>query len=333
MQRQRTTYSLERIASSSALLTSALGIYARNIVPSIRTSTNDIVYWASRYNTTFQDELLLFAFRVDGVVAGYAEMLLFREDRILVVDYLALDEAYRRNNAFFEFAHQIQHYLDANDLAYDEVVAEVPSFTESDAPLHYARSLIRLLKLLGFGVLKSHYYQPALGLSNEESLMRATLLIRRNDPQSHIKRETFLRIVNIIYYKHYLRWYQYLPGVNGNEYKAHIDDLFARVGNEAPKKYVEINGSWEWNEASNLHPVAAQPEFAASKPFVIMILVVFGALCCAHALFKLDAVSVALLAVLAVVVVFSVLSVFSAKAGRVFHKVTELLMRLCGKTE
>ena len=258
MQRQRTTYSLERITSSSDLLTRSLAVYAKNVVPSIRTSTNEIAYWAGRYNTTFSDELLLFAFRVDGVVAGFAELLLFREDRILVVDYLALDEAYRRNSAFFEFAHQIQRYLDANSLAYDHAIAEVASFSESDEPLQDARSMIRLLKFLGFGVLKSRYYQPALGLANQESLMRATLLIKRHDPQTKIKRDTFLRLVTIIYYKHYLRWYQNLPGVDGTEYKAHIDRLFARVRDDTPKRFVEINGTWDRDEVS-CHPHPAPP--------------------------------------------------------------------------
>jgi hypothetical protein len=331
MRHSGTTYSTDRIAMPCDDLATALGIYARSTVPSIRTATNDIVYWAAHYNSTFDDELLLFAFRINGVIVGYAELVLFRTARMLVVDYIAIDEACRGNNAFFEFVHQILAYLDANSMAYDHILTEVASFSDSDEPLPEARSLIRLLKLSGFGVLKARYYQPPLGLMNPESRMRATLLIRRDDPQPFIMRETFLHIVNTIYYKHYLRWYEDLPGCGQGEYRKCIDRLFAQVESEAPRGRVEINGSWEWVQDARSAKAPSQRAFLASKPFVVLILAVFAALSCAQAILKLNSTSVALLVVLALVVVFSVFAVFSSHARHVFRDIMAVMVRLSGK--
>jgi hypothetical protein len=324
----RSTYELERIRDPGPALTDALSLYSRHVSSAIRTATNDIVFWASEYNRRFGDELFLFALRLNGQIVGFAEMVFFSEQQLLVIDYMVIKEGHRHHSAFFQFADHIRDYLDTHGVRFNAAVTEIGNFSEGDQPSDESRKLIRLLKLLGFGVLKARYYQPPLGLSNPESLMRSTLMILRDDSRDAIKRETFLRIVRTIYYSHYLRWYEPLPGCDSSAYRKEIDGLFALVESHAPEGSVRINGWPDMCPDQHDGDPAGGLVLASSGAYVAMVLCVILVLAWVGFAFNLGCRSLAVLVVISLVTVLAILSVFSRRAMGVFNKVLASLHRL-----
>jgi hypothetical protein len=70
-----------------------------------------------------------------------------------------------------------------------------------------SRQWVRLLKMANFGVVKCNYYIPRLGDTNFESEMKGILMINTGSEEKLIRKETYLKFVNAIYFKYYLRWY------------------------------------------------------------------------------------------------------------------------------
>lgn len=328
MDHSRATYTLERITGPGPVLTEALRIYSQEMPTSIRTASNDIVYWSDRYEKSFGDELILFAFRLDNELIGFAQLVLFVDEKILVSDYIAIRLGYRRYYVFFQFVEQIRLYLDANQKEYDIAVAEVASFSLQDEPHEDGRVLIRLLKQAGFGVLKARYFQPPLGLRNPESMMRATLMILRNDPADCIQKETFLSIVRLLYYKHYLRWYEPLPGIDLVSYRRQIDKLMAKVEGDLTSDFVKINGHWE-KPVEQTQPY--RPRFWS--PFIYLLFVLAAFAVFSIAWLTIGSRNVLLFALLSLVVVTTILACFSRKSFAVFSKLLNTFSRFFGKTK
>src|SRR6478672_4283157 len=245
MEETRAVYKLRRFTSSTDRdFARALKVYSRFIPPSLKTNTNEIAYWLDNYAKHYEDRLLLYGFYVNQRLVGYSELAWFKEERILIVDYIVIDEQYRKNNVFFEFAEHLRHSIQSEDIDVDYLIAEVASMGELGQAFEYSRALIRLLKFLGLGLVKAPYFQPQLGFSNFESKIRASLMVSTFGLASlpAIGRETYRLFVQTIYYKHYLRWYSMYEG-RASEYKTQLDDLYGQIEEElGEKKKIEING-------------------------------------------------------------------------------------------
>jgi hypothetical protein len=237
------TYTLRRIASSKdPTLVEALAVYTAEIAPTFTTDTNEIVHWLDHYEETFGDSLLVFSLAVRRRIVGFAHMVYFRSEQIVVFDYLVIAQAYRKNNVFFEFVEQIREYFRARSWPVRWIAVEV-ALTYQPRPDAPAALLIRLLKLEGFRVAKAPYYSPLLNFHNLESEMAAVLLLSGDAGISRIKRETYLRIVTTIYYKHYLRWYSIYPTEEQKERARRISILERQIQDSlGHTKSVELNG-------------------------------------------------------------------------------------------
>lgn len=237
------SYSLQRIGSSAdASLAAALAIYVHAIPARYRTDTNEIVHWIDHYEASYGDPLLVFSFCVGRELVGFAQMVYFKAEELVVVDYLVIDSRRRRNNVFFEFVDQVRDYFSAHDWPVTWVAAEV-ALDHSPRPDADGRLLIRLLKLEGFKVVKAPYYQPLLSFNNRESELPAVLLLAGDPGIEQIRRDTFQQIVSTIYIKHYLRWYSNYPAEQQRQRAARIQALEARIDQELKgSKVVKLNG-------------------------------------------------------------------------------------------
>ena len=56
---------------------------------------------------------------------GYAEAAYFPTERLLIFDYLVIDEIYRRNNVFFEFVDHLKRFFEDAHPNYRYAVVEV----------------------------------------------------------------------------------------------------------------------------------------------------------------------------------------------------------------
>lgn len=247
-------YTLKRFSSSSESgFTNALALYIKHTHPSVRTNSNEISYWADNSARYHPNILFLFGFYCENSLIGFSEIAYLSRCKVLAVDYLVIDPAYRKNNVFFEFIEHIKTFIANIRLDVLYVTAEVAKYGHQ-VPPDYSRLIIRLLKFSGFRVAKAAYWQPALGEKNAESLMEAVLMIfpygdiEVSDRQVKITKETFLQIIGSLYFDHYLKWY--MPHVhNLVAYKIKLVELLNIVEKNIKNDFVELNGQ-QWLQNS-----------------------------------------------------------------------------------
>lgn len=206
-----TTYKLRSFRNSKDKgFGDALSIYSKYFDSRSVTDTNEIIYWLNEDYKDFGDSFHCFGLINNTEIIGYAQLAYFKSEKIVFVDYIAIDEKYRRSDAFYVFIYKIKEYIDCEKLSYNYVLAEIVINSHTKEPDRDSKTLIRLLKMCGFGVIRTTYYQPRLGIYNKESDTNAILMLRSNIEENNIesiKKDTFLQFINTIYYKHYKRWY------------------------------------------------------------------------------------------------------------------------------
>jgi hypothetical protein len=239
------TYNLKYFKNSNdPEFIKALALYSQNIEPSLRTDSREIMYWTDRYNKKFEDSFYILGFYLNGILIGFSELAYFSKEKILIVDYLVIDKPFRKNNTFYEFAHEIEEFLINKNIIIDFVVAEVGYFNEKLEPPEKSKYMIRLLKMAGFSVAKCDYYTPRLGIENFESEMKSVLMINSLNGTKKIKKETFLKIINAIYFKYNQRWYEaFLSEDQKIEYQRGLTKLLNKIEKAIVNKdFIELNG-------------------------------------------------------------------------------------------
>ena len=237
------SYKLKRLLSSrDPDFAAALLLYVRNTAPGVRTDTNEIAYWLDEFAKRFGDPFYVFGFFRDRQLVGFAEAAYLRAERLFALDYIVIDEAYRRNNVFFEFVDHLKRHLEESHPEYRYGIVEVCYGLGETCPPPSSCLLTRLLKIQGFHVIHAPYYQPRLRLDDAESEMQGDLLIYSPSPINAIQTETYLAIVRALYYKYYLPW-KSLEETTADSYKKHIDRLFGKVEASVKKrKSISVNG-------------------------------------------------------------------------------------------
>lgn len=174
----KATYELRQIKDSRDKdLTRALSIYSQNIESIQRTDVREIIYWLDNYNYKFKDRFFILGFYLNNEIIGYSQFVYFEDEKIIAIDYIVIEEIKRRNNTFYQFLEEIRNFLNQENIHFDYLVAEVGYFDETKSPTEKSRSLIRLLKMSGFGVVKAKYFQPMLGKNNFESELMCILMV------------------------------------------------------------------------------------------------------------------------------------------------------------
>lgn len=223
----------------------AMRIYSNYFDPKSMTDTNEISLWLDRNYTAFNDKFYCLGLILNEEVVGYAQFAYFNEEKIVFIDYIVIDEKYRRNDTFYLFVYKIKDFILHECLSFNYIVAEIVSDSKVYKPSDSSILLIRLLKLCGFGVIKAAYYQPKLGVYNLESDTNALMMIRTNSEVTdleYLKRETFLEIIKTIYFKHYRRWYSIYEETI-SEYESHLNQKMKSIELDVKKKdIIYING-------------------------------------------------------------------------------------------
>lgn len=168
----RSSYSLRQFTSSSDKdFAEALSLYMRYTPPAVRTNTNEITYWIDNAGEYQQNKLLVLGFYCGKRIIGFSEMAYLADSKVLVIDYLAIESSFRKNNVFFEFIEHARSFIAELRLDVRYIVTEIGKFS-STVPPDSSRSLVRLLKFAGFKVAKVTYYQPQLGVWAADGLQR-----------------------------------------------------------------------------------------------------------------------------------------------------------------
>jgi hypothetical protein len=328
------TYSLRRIRSARqdpVLLAQALSVYQANTPHLEMASTNEIQYWADHYNSEFDDDLFLFALQINGATIGFAQCVRFLDENFTVLDYMTVAKEHKTVGVFLLFYEQICAFFRAGRTESDYVVAEIllnpnGEFTDSS---EFWRGVMALER---FRVIDAEYHQLQLGRTKFETELPAKLMISASDEVKTLRRDTYLLVVEAIFFKHYLRWYKpFQKQGEAAEYRA-----------KAQKNYDGIRASLS-NERLSLSPLPGislptgtlQSSYRANKGLIVfetlsyillLILLVSG-----KVFLNLGATEILVLAVGALLVRMALLSVFVPEARRSLEVSLDALGQLLGK--
>ncbi len=212
--------------------TTLMRLYNENISPSIKTNTNEIIYWLDHFKEIRKmDSFWILALYLNNYPIGFCQGIYLKTEKIVFIDYCVIDPDYR-GRAFSEFSYMIRDFFVEKKLDINYYITEVAYLNQRLIPAESALKLMRLIKMTGFKVIKALYVQPELGLGNHESEMNAALMIFINggcDYQS-IKKETYLDIVHTVFYRHYIPWYQpFMDPKEWEMYRKKVDNAYNKI--------------------------------------------------------------------------------------------------------
>jgi len=238
----RAVYELRRFTRSSDLdFQSALQLYIRLIPGSIRTHSNEISYWLESYTRFKPDEFCVCGFYSNDTIIGYAQFAYFYEERVIAFDYLLLHEDHRMQGQYFQFIQMLKQWVEEQNWEIDYVVAEI-AVDHAPAEGNKQPPLIELFKQVGFAVADCSYYQPQLGLNNEQSDIPAHFLVRSGDKCQFLQVPVFIKLVHTVYFRHYGRWYEQFLGAQ-SEYETLLRKRFTEIKAAAERaKNIELDG-------------------------------------------------------------------------------------------
>lgn len=241
----KSVYELKRFKSAKHPdLLKALKLYTEYTEPALRTDTKEIMYCIDFWNENFDDPFYVLGFYYNELLIGFCELAYFTKEKFVIVDYLVIQENYRKNNTFYQFVEEIRTFLENQNIQYSYIVAEVACYNETLEPPESSKLLIKLLKMSQFGVVKCNYYVPKVDIDDFESTMRSVMMIYSLNKSNQIKKETFFQIVDAIYHKYYQRWHNlFVDETEKDRYANEIEELKSLLQKELKSKNViDING-------------------------------------------------------------------------------------------
>jgi hypothetical protein len=250
-----------------------LKLYIENTDPCIKTNPNEIIYWLNNFEKRKgNDTFWILALYMNNKPIGFCQMIYFNNLKIVFVDYCVIDPEYR-GRAFSEYTYLIRDFFSEKSIDLNYFVTEIAFYSYNNIPSQTALKLIRLLKMSGMKVIKAPYTQPELGLENHESKMNATLMIWINGKginQVSLKKETYIEIVQAIFYNHYITWYDAFMTYNEMSiYRKNIDNIYESIKKEINKEdSILLNGEPYMFEPSNTAP----PNNLNKKTILIFII-------------------------------------------------------------
>ena len=330
----KTTYDLKYFSNSSQPgLIAALRLYSRNIEPSLKTDTREIIHWLDYCNQRYEDPFYILGFYQDRNLIGFAELAYFKQEQVVIVDYIVIDRPYRGNDTFYVFMQKVREFLTVEDLAVKYVVAEIGYSQESKEPADKTKLLVRLLKMAQFGVVKCSYYLPRLGADNFESEMKGVLMIYSTTETTHIRKETFFQIVKAIYFKYYQRWYnEFLTSDQMIEYGRGLHNLVAKLEEELKNKNViEINGyphlnPWQGESLKTLVRSRTIRSITGAALLAVCFVAVTGVYLFLRTKFAIDATALGMIFYASLFMVIFLFSLIFERKSSVFSKLVEKII-------
>ena len=190
-------------SSSDKDFIGALKIYQHSIPHEQKTNSSEISYWIDNVKSFSIGKLFFFGLKLNNQIIGYAELAYIKRDRILIIDYITLEESYKTNSGFYTFYSLIINYIKEKNIDFDFVTKEVLC-RYNETYIH--KEDVTKYELENFKVINSLYIQPQLEPNNAESEKDALLMIcMRGSLEGYLKKDAYMNIVAAIY-EYYRMW-------------------------------------------------------------------------------------------------------------------------------
>jgi hypothetical protein len=220
----------------------ALTVFVRNTSPLLRTKTNQIRAKITSPETP-EGRFYFAAFYRSDVVIGFAMFGYYPRGRLVVVDHMVIDGEHRGGAAFYVFAQLLQDAIYGLNIEVDFTAVELEKSLEFGGFQTGGMELVRLLGQVGFGQVHVDYILPNMEPKNYEARYEGILMLRGAERLYRIRREDLLEIVRTILFDHYLPWYRDFFEAKIENYRQHLERLYAEFDERLQSvPVIKING-------------------------------------------------------------------------------------------
>ncbi|WP_139114844.1 hypothetical protein [Rhizorhabdus dicambivorans] len=195
----------DQSASPLRRLEAYLGIYVQYFSPKHRTDTKELIYYLG--SPLQGRRIIYFGLSFKGDACGFAVLMYYPDEKIGIFDFIVIAPNRRGYGAYFAFADLIAEYLEEKRIIANYFVSEVLVDYASSAHAMGPHMLVRLLRFQGFKRARIDYMAPDPSCVKSVSSCRALLMIAPSPDREQIDAGEFMKIVDLIYFNHYLRWY------------------------------------------------------------------------------------------------------------------------------
>jgi len=208
----------------------ALKIYNETTPYDIKTSTNEITYWLSNKSETSRFEVILFALYLNDRIIGLSMTTYIKTTKIVIDEYLAVENQYRLNLVFLSYQSLLQNYYNENAIEVSFFLTEISNKNNGTSIDKESLISMKMLCMQDYGKVNSLYYTLPLGLNNHESSFEAFIYLKSNDSVNKLSNESYLCIIESIYYDYYVEWYMaFLSDKQHNEYRQKVDHFYKLI--------------------------------------------------------------------------------------------------------
>ncbi len=267
---QKISFALKRFESSKDKdFNCALMIYNDTIPVDTKTRTNEIIYFADRCKLQPNREMFFFGLYVNNSIMGFIEAGYLKKSKTIIIDYIVIKDEYRLNSVFYPLISLLQRFFSEQMIDYNYIVTEVSTKTLNESVDSESFFSKKMLQIEDFRLVKAVYFQPKLGIKNEESNFKFQLMIRSSQPLTGLKKNTYLDIVHDIFYEHYLTWYQAVDAENAKQYAIHIQEQYNLIEKELKSiDFIELSTQTpvcEYYKAPDCHYNCSTAGFVSQK--------------------------------------------------------------------
>lgn len=234
----------------------ALKIYNDNIPANIKTKTNDIIYFVDHNEQQINRKMYFLGLYTDNKLMGFVMAGYLRKTKTIIIDYIVLKKEYHLNSIFYPLFSLILRFFSDEMIDYDYIVTEVSKNCPDESIDIENFFSKKMLQIEDFRLIDQLYLQPQLGFGNEESNVEFQLMIKSTQVIKSLKKQTYLSIVQDIYYEHYLSWYALVDVENKENYEKHINQQFEEIEKSLKTAEVELtiqNPACKFFQAPDCH--------------------------------------------------------------------------------
>jgi hypothetical protein len=209
VRRVRSPFELEVFDQSTSglrRLEDFLAVYVRHLSPKHRTDTSQLLHYL--HNPLPGRRIIYFGLTFRGEPCGFAALMHYAAQNIGIFDFIVIAPTARGLGAYFAFAELITEYLESRRIFADYFVAEVVADDEVSDPITNPCAIMRLLRHQAFKRARILYHAPDPSIVNGLASCRSNLMIASNQQRSSIPASELNRIVDLLYFDHYLLWYR-----------------------------------------------------------------------------------------------------------------------------
>ncbi len=232
------------MTSSDSDYANSVKIYSRVTPSDIRTNTNELTYWLDHNSIGFKS--YFFSLFLNDRNIGLAMCTYLSSVKTVVIEYIAVEDGYRKNNTYLSYLNELRMFI-SNLLEVTYFICEISNKNDGIEIDDESKIFKTILSIENFYTVDADYHTLPLGINNEFSSFGAKLMIGSNTNIKTIPKDTYIRIIQSLYFEYYVKWYEpFFSESERLQYNNRIQNIFTNIQNSLdglpePLQFIEVN--------------------------------------------------------------------------------------------